>query len=196
MKRLKFLHIPKTAGTSIEETAHAHGINWGMFDDTFKKNHRESLGDPWHLPLHFLSNYEELLATYDFFTVVRNPWDLVRSEVGWYWRCENKTPNAADLNDVIHRFLSMEHRHGHWCPQTNYVYHNDKPLIKHVLRYEDLPHAFDKLMSEYGLPLKLEQHLAKGSREFGFADMYPSTKDLIRKYYHQDFVNFGYNEWP
>ena len=32
MKDLKFIHITKTAGTTIENLAKANNINWGRFD--------------------------------------------------------------------------------------------------------------------------------------------------------------------
>jgi len=46
MKPLKFIHITKTGGTSIENTAREHLINWGRFDNELK-----FLGPTfWHMP--------------------------------------------------------------------------------------------------------------------------------------------------
>lgn len=109
-KTLMFMHIPKTAGTSIEISGLEHNILWGakLFNsETFASifgtemhamcetefHRKRCCGAPWHVPLRFWIEYfhekpqghhhiEKFfdLNTVDYFCVVRNPFDRMISE--------------------------------------------------------------------------------------------------------------------
>ena len=76
-KQLKFIHIPKTAGTSIENAGKKINIDWGRY-------HKEYI--PEKIAYHFhhhtiLSKLNpDIVNKYDWFMVVRNPYDRILSE--------------------------------------------------------------------------------------------------------------------
>jgi hypothetical protein len=100
-KSLRFIHITKTAGATIESTGKTHSKNWGQYDAEYRKMMRASLDwipkDWWHIPPQFMDklHLSHLRTTYDYFTVVRNPFERVISETFCKWAgFQNKHKNA------------------------------------------------------------------------------------------------------
>ena len=65
-----FIHIPRSGGTALSRSI-LNACEGAFIDLQFKRRH---------------GTYPEALAkypTYSFFTIMRNPWDLVRSYFGW-----------------------------------------------------------------------------------------------------------------
>jgi Sulfotransferase family len=98
-RRLTFFHVPKTAGTAIENAAGEHHINWGSC--MFKHKPRRPIcnypGDHdwpinvgyWHLPVQFfpLAQTDPYQAA-ELFGVIRHPYDRMVSE--FYYICTLK----------------------------------------------------------------------------------------------------------
>ena len=150
-KTLKFLHIPKTGGTSIEEAAHDAGLNWGAHDPHLNLESYNSLGTTYHQPLHQMTDrsaYEYLIENFDFFCVVRNPYEKCVSEFYCPW--ESGAPVKDTTQDYFNMFIQKRIQEGwtsdHWSPQSRFVFDSDgKQIIKHVLRYENLAKEFKEL---------------------------------------------------
>ena len=83
LQPLKFIHITKTAGTSIENLAKEKNIYWGRFDKDYIKlaNNTEQ---PWH------NNILNKPKNYDWFMVVRNPYERIIFE----FYCKYSDPHA------------------------------------------------------------------------------------------------------
>ena len=47
---LRFLHIPKTGGTTVETLGKELGLHWGMYDDRFRSKSAEHRCSAWHVP--------------------------------------------------------------------------------------------------------------------------------------------------
>lgn len=105
-KGLKFLHITKTAGSSIEEIGMRAGLaytKWGKHDVDIRTaaQNAPSCADSmfnaksssarafeafWHIPPKYWDKTElrrNILKKFDLFVIVRNPYDRVVSEY-WY----------------------------------------------------------------------------------------------------------------
>ena len=73
-KELKFIHISKTAGSSIEHIGKNNNIKWGIFHKEY--NH-------WHEP--FSTKEKKLQYKYDWFLICRNPYKRIISEFYCRW---------------------------------------------------------------------------------------------------------------
>ena len=119
-RELKFLHIPKTGGSVIEQVAASAGYSWGycMFQDgTNTKDvcprNNDALrisnldtNNMWHFPIqHLPPKARSLYGNASIFTVIRNPYHRVLSE--YYYRCafhrkcNQKINNSQHMNQWI-----------------------------------------------------------------------------------------------
>ena len=98
--KLSFLHITKNAGTSLEELARKHNINWGRHDVELRclafsvPPMREPIplgcnvfNSFWHIPAIYFDPIElkSFLKIHEFFMVIRNPYTRVLSEFHCEW---------------------------------------------------------------------------------------------------------------
>ena len=88
MKILKFIHITKCAGTSIEDVGKENNILWGRF-------HKEY--GWWHEI--FINKSKELKLKYDWFVVIRNPYERLISEFYCKWGGIGTHHNIDNINE-------------------------------------------------------------------------------------------------
>lgn len=183
MKELKFSHITKSGGTSIEELAKINKIYWGKYDLNFNKR--------WHTPLNELS--KELKENYKWFIVCRNPYDRIISEYHCRW---GGIGNISIVHDKkqFNRYIIEKIRNrncvvnfGHYKEQYRYFI----PGV-HVLRFENLKEDFDNLMNKFNLKLELTLKLNSNKKIFTIKDLEKNTINLINKIYEKDFKIFKY----
>jgi hypothetical protein len=178
-KTLKFIHITKTGGTSIEEEGKLHDQKWGMY-------HKEY--GFWHT----IPNKFSLMNKYDWFMVVRNPYDRIISEFHCKWGGVYNNASKYNKNQfnnyirqkIINRIASG----GHYTEQ--YKYYFSKNI--HVLKFENLKKEFDDLMKKYKLNIKLNIHTNTNNKFFTIKDFDEETIKLINDVYYKDFVTFNY----
>jgi hypothetical protein len=99
-KKLAFVHITKTAGTSIEELGWMHGVYWGRHDPHMR---RLTYGLPnrgsefWHVPAKYYREdvLKEVLERADLFAVMRDPVDRVISEYYCKWGGPQRGPRQG-----------------------------------------------------------------------------------------------------
>ena len=72
-KELKFIHITKCAGSFIEELGIKHGLKWGRFHEEYGLE----VGS-WHD--YFIDKPYSLKEKYEWFVIIRNPYDRILSE--------------------------------------------------------------------------------------------------------------------
>jgi hypothetical protein len=105
----------------------------------------------------------------------------------------------------------------HYCPQYDFIFDSapfhsapfhsaplhsapgvvstGKQLVKHIIRFENLDYEFNSLMKTYNLPVALiTKSLVSVKSGLTVDDFYPQTIDRINKFYHNDFVHFGYSK--
>ena len=138
MRNLKFIHIPKTGGTSIENAAKKNDILWGRFDKSLKRfNHRS----PWHTP--------QKMTDYCF-CVVRDPYDRFISQ--FYHENELKDFNSKKLNEFIECKIqsikiNINIDDNHFLPQYKFCENCDI-----IISFDNLQNNLDNLMKMYNLP--------------------------------------------
>jgi len=218
-EKLEFIHITKTAGTSIEQMAAGAGIAWGACK-FFIYPHCRGLKPinhgkyskwecynseirPWHCPPMKFRLGINLYRDLKTFAIVRNPYDRIISE--YYWKrmeadrvsLENAN-NETDFNTWINEALDEISKNGfyydgHCIPMHNFTHYKGKKIVDHILGLENLTTELPTLMKMYNLNLKLPRSNVrnKGAR-LGVTNM---TNDSIRKineWAQLDFHLFGY----
>lgn len=195
---LKFIHISKTGGSSIENSAKKQNINWGRFHYNSKMvslaNTSFEFCPRWHIPPRYFSSNP--FQNYTTFTVVRNPYTRCLSE----FNCQHtgyfeKDASPTILNEWIHDQLRNKQFNGHFIPCSEYVFNDDgSRFVDHVLKFENLNHDFSHLMKQYNLPIKLKHTNVGRKNNLTINDFHSTTIQMINNYFHDDFVNFNYSK--
>jgi hypothetical protein len=180
-RSLKFIHVTKTAGTSIEDAAKAKNIYWGR--------HHSEYGW-WHDTLK-----PAIAHKYDWFMVVRNPYTRILSEYHCRW---GGSAAAGRTKEKMNRFLiakinrARQNRTGdHYTEQYRYLYPG---ATIHVLKFERLREEFDALMTMYGITGLVLPHENATTKRFQVSDFSRELVDLINTVYDKDFESFGYDK--
>lgn len=185
-KKTIFVHITKTAGTSVALT---------LFGA---------------LPYHYRAwEYRVIFGRKDFkdyfkFAYVRNPWDRLYSAFsflkggGWddkdkQW-AEKNLHDIDDFNDFVNDWLTPErlYAHMHFWPQSDFICDNkNQAMIDYLAYFEAISEDFDYIAQRIGCTESL-QHTNASKRQ-GYREVY--TQEARRKVallYASDISNFGY----
>ena len=142
--QLQFIHIPKNAGTSIEDYGKAHDHRWGASQewpaghtplcalsfqlgmDSEQQSTVDGGGDPWHVPPRTWKENGAQPYTMETFCVVRNPYTRIVSEFIYNQQFHRAGPGADcgvdPLNAWVHDVL-------------------DKPALRELSETTPLPAA-------------------------------------------------------
>jgi hypothetical protein len=195
--RCLFVHIPKTAGNSINRL---FGIGW--------ENHKDLQRYRSELP-------PEQFDAYFKFAVVRNPWDRLLSDYN-YQRRKSRPPETRlglyspdgrirPFRDWVVAVLSDPHRFApetwggevscgihRWSPQVDWISLAGAIAVDRVLRLENLNEAFRGVCSALGLdPRPVPRR--NGRFHWHYSWYYDAaTRELVGAYYRRDIEAFGY----
>lgn len=218
--KLLFVHIPKNAGTTIEELAAEGGIQWGMHQPLPEEE--DSPCSEWHLPPAEFEGYNPYEDA-ETFCVTRDPWERMLSEYTFLLtrhdpsKVEQLVNHKLDAPCTVEGFNSFVYyslvrfrvgdRHVlncHLIPQWDYVQGADgRTWCTHILPIEDLTTQFNNLMAEHGISLRLPAHMKENtskdvcpglSNETGddIGKLYSHiTRKVMREVYASDFAHLG-----
>jgi hypothetical protein len=195
-KQLRFIHITRTGGTSIEQEGLEKSKFWGryhrgygQFDEIFRKKP------------------EPLRKSVDWFMVVRNPYNRVISEYQFLLTIL-KIPNPLTkeafntfIDTWLMNILHNKENHpihgklngGHFTPQFKYI----DPIIKiHILKFENLENEFNDLMKKYEYDIVLHRKANISKKIFTVHDISEQNLKLIQNVYKRDFEQFNYSIEP
>jgi hypothetical protein len=190
--KLVFLHIPKTAGTSIEkalkiqspECLYVHGRT------------ETSPVCPQHMFFSEIVKECPFVQKYTAFTVVRNPFDRFVSEFLYYkeivWAEEYYGLSFDEFVHVAVNLPTEKRRHvfdGHLEPQYLYLDYN---LPIHLFKFENLSPLETWLSEKTSMPIKLGHELKNTTRQH-YTEYYSTdTIEKISKLYEKDLRFFDY----
>ncbi len=183
-----FVHIPKSAGTSIREALFGVG-----------GAHRTLAGFQAILA-------PELFAEYFKFTFVRNPWDRL---VSAYFFLKNKDLGSnqrwaranlsqfQDFHTFVTQWLTPKNIWSFvfFYPQYHFLHLEGKhPAVDFIGFYENLAADFSVICDRIKSPAKLEEKNRNSKRVRDFRTYYTDeTRDLVANIYAEDIEMFGYN---
>ncbi|MEQ1739015.1 MAG: sulfotransferase family 2 domain-containing protein [Methyloglobulus sp.] len=180
-RRLIFIHIARTGGTSVETAL--VGQDWWNIDPLTKHISASQT--------HQLYG-EEIWGAFKKFSTVRNPWDRVVSMWATGWWTENNVPLEDGKSPTLREFVKKLQPH----PNEKYNslhYHNilDEKL-DFILRYEHLQHDFSAMLKASNLPDIVLPHLE--GRTHGHYRTYfdDDTAAIIESLFKKDIQEYGY----
>ncbi|MGX9365641.1 sulfotransferase family 2 domain-containing protein [Desulfoplanes sp. PS50] len=207
-KNILFIHIPKSAGSSIEQ----FGVDSGWIESFSVQG--KSLRElkfykctPQHLhnePLQYIFNLHEFDS---IFTVVRNPFSRLKSE--YYWQYSKKI-TALDVDEwVAHTFDQYEHNSychdNHIRPQVEFI-----PTCKKVeifkleeggvqkaenvfLRLSEKSSKFTSWKNRYFSKPIQSTHKKASIKDTRIESTFNKHYNRIIEFYRKDFDYFAYD---
>src|SRR5690242_16373729 len=184
-KRCIFIHIPKTAGTSVAQT---------LFGAASR-----------HVPyIEYLRANPHKFARYFKFSFVRDPWDRL---VSTYFFLKNGGMNETDLewsrqnlepyktfDDFVCRGLARPEIVSwvHFRPQADFILSpDDQQMMDFVGRFERLERDFGIIADRLGVRASLQSRNA--GEHMPFESYYTlETANVVARVYARDVAAFGY----
>jgi len=194
IRKIIFIHIPKTAGSSIEHLLRDEGKY--ELDFIGVRNGRST---HHYMGIELKLILKELYPTYYKFSFVRNPYDRLISEYFWC-RINNvghKFNKTFDefldyVEDVIKNkkfFKPIEN--DHFIPQYSFLFFNNKLLVNNIFKYEDIETIAPLIKKRLKIKTSL-QHLNKSVKNE--ITLTQEQKDRIYNLYKIDFETFNYEK--
>jgi len=190
-----FVHIPKTAGTSVMTM---------LSDDV-----NQYIGNPNKISLkymygknlqHLTGTKLRLLAPFRFrryyrFAFVRNPWDRMVSEFKWRSKWDEGLKDK-DLSYMLQRVELYRKKRAapHFLEAADFVFDGKgKLLVDYVGRFESIEEDFKSIAAAIGIDKELPKTNVSGGASKGYRDWYtPETVTLIEKLFCRDIEAFDY----
>ena len=183
-----FVHVPKAAGTSIEQALRASPKD-------VVGGHTTAVG--------FRSKYGELFHQYYKFALVRHPVDRFIS--AFHYRLQRPVHPALG-NEVVHQAGSLDafleklaadpgliFRIVHLLPQHQFICDaTGSILVDSIFKFENLPFIWKDISQRIGLPYHPLPKTNPSVRDHWEAYANPGLTAFVRAAYARDFTLFSY----
>lgn len=189
--KFKFIHIPKTGGTSIEDLFDLMNKN-NLYEEGRSLTINNVNFSLQHLPHSLINKMKPESVGWTSFTIVRNPYTRILSEYVWNHKFKTgrdiKSFNECDFNKWIDDDL-IKYDTDHKMPQNFFI---DIP-VDITLRFEELNDDFNKINNKLKTSYNLKfRNKSSFNKETILRSLTPKTKDKIYKLYEDDFKIFNY----
>ena len=206
-----FVHIPKTAGTSVEAVLGMHGDKKDIglvpyFNQELDREHLygRQMQHMTALDIHNALPDKTLFARYFKFTIVRNPWDRLVSALAWTdqkW-AKGIQLTVAEFDEQLRRahaaYLAAANASSPVAlpdflyPQVLFIADGEgRSLVDFVAKYESLAAAWNEIRTKLGVSADLPIRMKSHHRDY--RDYYtPQTQELVAQMYAADLQAFGY----
>jgi hypothetical protein len=203
-KNFLFIHIPKTAGSSVTRAlapwcVKPQRTQWRRLlshlpvpekpQNAFLRQHDKASWAKHKLPA-------EIYDSAYKFAVVRNPFELAVSS--YYFRRKHlsgRRRNRARVLDfkTFLRYLERKNRFVR-VDQTSWISdRHGNLIIDEVLRFETLAEQFNALVERLGLPGEVKLPRTNVNAPYDYCAVYDDeAKSIVRRLFFRDFERFGY----
>ena len=189
-----FIHIPKTAGTSIEFALGMHGKE--KYIGIKKRGKRKLIHGCMfgqgrqHRTIQQVEDHRPEIMNFFKFSFVRNPWDRFVSAV-FFRGPGTKVSEHIGKNEFKalskRKFYDPRHRQ----PQYKYIYKNGELAVDFLGRFENLNDDFSKVCEKLGLNKTLEHRMIINKKHY--TEYYDNEMiDFVAKEYQKDIELFNY----
>lgn len=186
-KRFIFVHVPKTAGTSLSAALTPFGWSWLQHPhtkhETITEFHQRTFG---------------LFRCYFSFGFVRNPWDRALSAYHFV-RAQTDKPVPDNLTS-FERFLADIESGAGWTQSFKLVSSQagfllsraGQPAVDFIGRYEHLQRDIARVEARLGLSIRLS-HLNATPTRAHYSQFYTvPLAEAVARLWHADTEAFGY----
>ncbi|MBJ3776748.1 sulfotransferase family 2 domain-containing protein [Acuticoccus mangrovi] len=194
-----FVHIPKTAGQSIEVAfLNSLGLNWQNRAPLLLRYNPDRNFGPERLAHMFAWEYYffSYVSFYEFsqffkFSIVRNPYDRAISEFNF-----RKNHNCTSISEYISNIKDDMYSDywRHICPQHYFLMDKfkEKIIVDKLIKYEDLKSEWNSLSKKiFNINAPLP-HINKSRNNLNFKSLSREDIEFINDKYQIDFKYFGY----
>lgn len=190
-----FIHIPKTGGTIIENQLKniykesLFGLDLHLLDSPYNKIY---LQHQYFTTIYkFSNNLNVNFNNIKIFSVVRNPYDKVISDLFW-WRIIGKNFTSEQVYNVIkNQYIYNNNLDNHNMPQYKFVTDENCELIKNIrlFKTETLNESNNELNGFLGFNINIKK---KDVNKDYSKYLNKDSISLINEFYKKDFELFGY----
>ena len=202
-KNLLFIHIPKTGGTVIEDEIK------NVYKQTIYSGYTNNILDSPYNKFSLQHQFYTILYKYQdkldinfnnikIFSVVRNPYDRIISDLLW-WKRKKKYPefkiNYNDTEEIYNfiknNYLNRDDLDNHNQPQYKFITDENLNLISNIqiFKCETLNDANDELNEFLGFNINIKrENVNKNYSKF----LNKKSVLLINDFYKKDFELFNY----
>lgn len=189
--RCLFVHIPKTAGTSIEEALGGLAglrLGPGKVVPRGTQDHRTIMELRRAMP-------PGAFAQYFRFSFVRNPWARVAS---WYKNVVNDPNHRAQFGVreacPFPEFLEQQAEIFGMQPQLHWLREKDGSIpLDFIGRFERLEEDFARVCNRLGIPDSSLPHLTRQRDRRPYSAIYDeTTRRIVADRYGEEIAMFGY----
>ena len=196
-KKCIFIHITKTAGTSVEQYLKDNGRNELLFDRFMFNRSLQHL-----TALELKKQLGSVFNKYYKFSIVRNPYDRLLSEYFWtpvphighkYGKTKGEFLQYVK-NVVKNNAYFINFYNDHFIPQYMFLYDKKKRLLTdNLFKYEDMEFIINYLKRKLEISREFP-HINKSIRDESKDFWNEEDKENIYKLYETDFILFGYEK--
>jgi len=197
-----FIHIPKTAGTSIESCLDMHGDldSIGLKKYTNQTSNFDTLygNDLQHLRAKEIEAHvgKETFETYYKFSIVRSPYTRAVSDAAWEggkWE-KKETLSQIQFDKYIENLWTCYEKKNftiHNAPQNTYLFSNGKSLVDFIGKQESLTHDWKIIQRILNVKCELPKRM-QSSYQDPFSYYNKQSLKIIETVYSQDFELLDY----
>ncbi|WP_339703440.1 sulfotransferase family 2 domain-containing protein [uncultured Marixanthomonas sp.] len=202
-----FIHIPKTAGTSINEFFHP-GVKFKVATPDYerlfgwcpkRRLHMQHATSKQLLETELIT--EEQWNAYFKFTFVRNPWDRAYSDYLWI---QSYAGVKGSFNDYLNRTnefsrilndnSNYDYLGDHLLNQTDFFDFEGKYKLDFIGRFENFDADIALILKQLSIKEKFELHKNKSERHLHYSNFYTKSRmKKVKNIYERDISLLEYS---
>ena len=202
-KIVHFAHIPKCAGTSIEQYLYSlNGVELAFIDGNFTQrqaHERWNRSSPQHIDGKSLARIFPLSFFDGFFAIVRDPISRVKSAYHFQQKRTKRISASTDIDQFIQNDLFQNHDQigwldNHFLPQSRFFYPNANYKIFKLEQKgpEKAKQYLDRTLFDNDLESKIKK--VNTSSNKSDIDISNESLSIIHDIYDKDFMSFNYDK--